>query len=431
MPKLCGVTVLLVALAAMAACGSSTAGVRIQVTPPTSGPDQPFSIAISGLQHDQRVQVQLSSTDAQATPWRARASFEANGKGVLDLDRAPALSGAYTGVFGMGLLASMAPTQPVPPQDDAYYWGSEAKQSFQVSASTNGHTLASRTFYRTGFRGLGMTAENLAQVGFVGDLVTPRHQASPLAILLLGGSEGGTPAPLYAGYFALHGYRTLELAYFDEPGLPSTLSDIPLEYFARALTWLHAQPGVKQVLVVGISRGSEAALLLGVHYPTLVQGLIASVPSNVALCGISSPPPYAVAPSCAGPAWTLGGQPLPYTREVNTPNPTDDPAAVIPVAQIHSPLLLDCGGADKVWHSCAYSMAIENELGAVQNPLPHPLYAFPDAGHGVGTLIPYEPSIVTTLVGTDLSGTTPQGNAEATAKLWPHVLSFLAVVATR
>lgn len=416
----------LVAAAAMVACGSSTARVRIHVTPATSRMDQPFSIAISGLQHDQRVRVQLSSTDATATPWLAQATFEASGSGDLDLDRAHALGGSYRGVFGMGLMSTMTPTRSVPPQDDAYMWG--PRQTFRVSVSANRHTVASRTFYRTGFPGVSATDENLAQAGFVGRFLTPSGHTSPLAILFFGGSEGGMPPTLYGSSFALHGYRTLELAYFDEPGLPSTLSDIPLEYFAKALRWLHSEPGVRQVLVAGGSRGSEAALMLGAHYPTLVQGVVASAPSSVGNCGISSPAGVGI-PRCNGAAWTLDGRPLPYTLEPNIPRPTDDPAAVIPVAQIHAPILLNCGGSDQVWASCVYANAIEDELRAAHDPLPHPLYAYPLAGHGLGALLPYEPPVISDVYGLDLSGTTLLANAEADANLWPHVLSFLAALA--
>lgn len=421
------VAVALVAAAAIAACAPFSGQVSIQVTPGTSTVDQPVSITVTGLQRDQRAQVQVTSIDAAATPWRARATFEADRNGDLRLNRARALSGSYRGVFGMGLVATMTPSQPVPPQDDGYVWG--PRESFQVSVSANGRTLASRTFDRTGFAGVGTADEDLAQVGFVGRLVTPSHPSS-LAVLFFGGSEGGLPSPLSGAYFALHGYRTLEVAYFNAPGLPPSLTDIPLEYFARALTWLHEQPGVKEVVVAGASRGSEAALLLGVHYPTLVQGVIASTPANVAGCGLSSPAGVGV-PVCDGAAWTLGGRPLPYTRQTATTSPTDDPAAVIPVGQIRAPILLDCGEYDALWPSCPYSRAIESELGTAHDPQPHPLYAYPYGGHGVNRLIPYEPSVAPPLSGVPTtSGASPTANAQADAELWPHVLSFLSGIAS-
>ena len=44
--------------------------------------------------------------------------------------------------------------------------------------------------------------------------------------------------------FASHGIATLSLGYFGEPGLPTQLKNIPLEYFETVLQWLSTQPGV-------------------------------------------------------------------------------------------------------------------------------------------------------------------------------------------
>ena len=72
-----------------------------------------------------------------------------------------------------------------------------------------------------------------------------------------------------ARMLAAHGYPALAVAYFGVPGLPQNLSAILLEYFERALGWLAAQPGVDpaRLVVLGGSRGSEAAELLAVHDP--------------------------------------------------------------------------------------------------------------------------------------------------------------------
>ena len=187
---------------------------------------------------------------------------------------------------------------------------------------------------------------------------------------------------------------------------------IPLEYFASALAWLARQPGVDpaRIAVLGVSRGSEAAQLLGVYYPTLVHAVIASVPSNVALCSY---------PGCTGPAWTLHGQAVPYTSEFDNPSPADNPAAVIPDQRIQGPVFLDCGEADQTWTSCPYAQAILSLLDAHHDPWAHVLYAYPGAGHPVGTLVPYEPTSPVA----DPDYATDQ---QARALLWPHLLTFLA-----
>jgi dienelactone hydrolase len=261
--------------------------------------------------------------------------------------------------------------------------------------------------------------ESLKADGFVGEFLHPAHTVPGRpAVLVLGGSEGGLPDVLLPALLASNGYPALGVAYFAEPGLPQTLSRIPLEYFARALAWLARQPGVDpaRIAVLGISRGSEAAQLLGVYYPNLVHAVIASVPSNVAICSY---------PGCTGPAWTRHGQPLPYTREFDNPNPADDPAAVIPDQRIEGPVLLDSGEADQTWISCPYARAILSLLDAHHDHWAHVLYAYPGAGHPVGTFIPYEPYSSVGVAG-DPGYATDQ---QAVALLWPHLLSFLAGLA--
>ena len=140
----------------------------------------------------------------------------------------------------------------------------------------------------------------------------------------------------------------------------------------------------------------------------------------------SSPKP---ATTCSNNAsantWTLNGRPLPYTKEFDTPEPTDNPAAVIPVQEIRGPVFLDCGGADKVWTSCPYARAIMARLASHNFPYPHVLYAYPRAGHFIDFLVPYEP-LKLAAASADVLGAGPQSNQIARASLWPHILSFLA-----
>jgi dienelactone hydrolase len=322
---------------------------KISVQPSISSEDQPVHFAVTGLPPSQSVSLQLSSTDADGVKWESSATYRADASGDFSLDSMAATSGSYSGVNGMGLISSMLPVTNQAP-DTGYFWGSpQQRLTFTLAVVDSGAVIASAKFQRR-FSPISVAvhSETLAVDGFVGDYFAPETEGEHPAFLTFGGSEGGNSTFLLAGLLAAHGYPSLALAYFDEPGLPQTLSDIPLEYFAKALQWLDGQPGVDpaRVWVLGDPRGSEAALLLGVHYPQLVHGVIASVPSDVALCSY---------PGCSGPAWTLDGQPVPYTHQFDNPDPSDDPAAVIPVEQIAGPVFLDCGGDDQVWisWSCA------------------------------------------------------------------------------
>jgi dienelactone hydrolase len=257
-------------------------------------------------------------------------------------------------------------------------------------------------------------AESIAATGFYGLFWapppgTPRHPG----VLEFGGSEGSVSATgrLIGAALASAGYPTLDIAYFGEPGLPATLRDIPLEYFARALRWMARQPQVLkgQVYVMGASRGSEAALLLGAHYPALVHGVIANSPSDVS---------HGSYPRPGSAAWTFHGNPVPYTSAIVSPSvPADDPAAAIPVQDIRGPVFLDCGTDDQVWASCAYALRIESHLTAARFAYPHVLYRYLGAGHYVNLLVPYQPGeILPNLADPIGSGKTLLASANAHAR---------------
>jgi dienelactone hydrolase len=97
---------------------------------------------------------------------------------------------------------------------------------------------------------------------------------------------------------------------------------------------------------------------------------------------------------------------------------------VIPVERINGPVFLDCGGDDLLWTSCAYADAIMSRLNANDDPHSHVLETYPDAGHGVGVLLPYEPASSGGLAHF-LAGATPDANEQALVNLWPKVLAFL------
>ncbi|MDA8332182.1 MAG: acyl-CoA thioesterase/bile acid-CoA:amino acid N-acyltransferase family protein [Candidatus Dormibacteraeota bacterium] len=410
----------MIATSVLSACGPvvshTPTRVRVQVRPRESLVDQPLSVVITGLRAGQDVRVAVTSVDADGVQWASNARFRCVTRGTVDLATSPSLGGSYIGLDPMGIISAMT---PVGHRATAYFWGFK-ENLFRLTVYVGGRAVAVTSFERRAVA-LGVTihAETLAAEGFIGQYwAPPKSRSRGTAVIEFGGSEGGLDGQLLGAALASIGYPTLDVAYFGEPGLPRTLSHIPLEYFAGAVKWLGAQPGVshQKIFVLGGSRGSEAALLLGVYYPALVHGVIAVSPSNVALCSY---------PSCSGPAWTLHGRALPYTTQFNDPAPTDNPQAVIPVQNIKGPIFLACGGDDRVWDSCAYARAIMARLSARHNAYTHVLYSYPTAGHGIDTLVPYEPVRVT--AGTeDLLGAASQSNQIAEAELWPHVLSFLA-----
>jgi dienelactone hydrolase len=195
----------------------------------------------------------------------------------------------------------------------------------------------------------------VARDGLYGKWFTPTgaKRRGP-AVVVIGGSNGGLlVTPRFARSFAGAGYPALALAYFKEPGLPKTLEDIPLEYFARAIRWVGKQPGVDpdKIVLEGMSRGGEGVLLIASTFPKLVHGVVALVPSHE-----------------VNPGWS-------YRARAVTP------FAFIKVERIRGPILTASGGQDQVWSSSVHTEQIEQRLDDKHFRYFHERLDFPRAGH--------------------------------------------------
>jgi dienelactone hydrolase len=368
----------------------------VDVTPSSSLADRPVHVTVSGLEPHAPVSVDLRSTDARGVHWTSSARFRANGHGVVDLDRAAPAAGDYSAAWGMGLVTALKPRH----RPAVYAWDGNRPLEFMVRVRSAGEVVASATFRRRlSTRPLAVVRTELATDGFVGRYIAPVRARKHTAVLVFGGSEGGLAHAGLARALAARGYPTLLIAYFGLPRLPRYLTAVPLEYFTTALQWLRERREVDpgRVFVLGISRGSEAALLLGVHFPQLVHGVIASVPSSVV----------------NGPTWTLGGRFVPFTLQFANPRPLDDPRAAIPVERVRGPVFAYCAENDSEWSSCTYARAI------VEQRENHGLHTvFHDsaaAGHRAGLLAPF------LLTGAPDS----RVDEQAREQVWPRLLAFL------
>jgi hypothetical protein len=141
-----------------------------------------------------------------------------------------------------------------------------------------------------------------------------------------------------------------------------------LEGFVNAASWLEERSrlSTEHVALMGLSRGSEAAMLVGALCTDACGPVVGVVPGNI-VCG-SWPPGSA--------AWLLDGRALPYVSRFG---PTcTDPAAVIPVERISS-LLLVSAGQDEVWPSRPMADAIVARRARHRVPTAH--LHLPEASH--------------------------------------------------
>ena len=377
--------VLLVAAAGLAGCTRGADRDRVQasisVSPLVALVDQPVAVTGRGLPAGARTTLTARARDTDGITWSATAQLEATSAGEVSLGQ-PSLGGSYTGINPMGLFTLMAPPPGSAPD---WFLYPDAGYDVTVQASVGGRVAATATVRRQGPTAVGVAERRLrpAKGGIYGNLYLPKHIAGRRpAVLVFSGSGGGLTTSFAAALLAAHGYPSLALAYFKAPGLPRTLHNIPLEYFTRALGVLRDQPGVdpRHVLVAGVSRGGEAALLLGAHFPQLVNGVVAGVPSSVVNPGER--------PDASRPAWTLGGRPLPAVSpsEFGRPDQTSNPRAVIPVERIRGPVLLACGEQDLIWPSCATVDAATARLRAHRFAHPVTALRYREAGHLIGGL---------------------------------------------
>lgn len=424
---------------------------RLAITPAAALIDVPRAITLSGFAPHARVGLTLTSRHADGQVWRSRNMYAADALGAVDVSAQAPESGDYEGIDGQGPFWSqhavlheddVAAQVPAPEGEDG------AIVTLAIATDDAGHSATARVEH--GYADRGVVRRDVNEDGLVGVLYTPAGPGPHPAIVVLNGSGGGINATR-AALFASRGYVALALGYFGAAGLPDYLSEIPLEYFERALQWLRdkARPARGFVAVSGHSRGGELALLLGSRFPQAVSAVVAYVPSSVVHGVLNAGKP---GEGRFKPAWTHHGEPLPHVWEHNAaqdwqhvdslPEPRRqaaafvhaqrDAAAVararIPVERIAGPVLVLSAGDDGYWPSTAYAAEVAQTLKAAGHPHAVEHLDYPRAGHALQA--PHVPTTeiarahaVSGIVLT--GGGTAADNARANVASWAAVHRFL------
>ena len=374
--------------------------VHVKVGPRDSLIDAAVYIRVTGLKPRTSVTLTASTVDTMGKAWRfargtSRTRVELSIRQRTARYTAPTpahvqwVSMLPVGWKGRPKLVGMAPP---------------TLAQVRIAVHVHGRVVArAEIVRRTTSPDVSIDDETFEQDGFVGRFCSQPAGGPRPAVLRFGGSEGGLPGDATCTVLASHGYPTLNLAYFGLPVLPTALSRIPLEYFERALEWLGRQPGVdpSKVVVMGISRGGEAALIIGSVYPQYVRGVIGLVPSSVVNRAFGGP----------DPAWTLGGAPLPFLQ--------------IPVEQINGPVFVVGAGFDQVWSSSTYvgEIAVRMHQHGRRDVT---ALVYLKAGHGIGSLLP---NFRRATAGQGPEGFVNLGgspSADARVAAWPKLLRFLS-----
>jgi dienelactone hydrolase len=294
----------------------------------------------------------------------------------------------------MGLVWSMHPAGPPDPRAAREPL---APQHLGLAAQAGGTTQATAEVTRLLVPD-GLTRTQVRERGLAGVLYRPAGNRPLPAVLMLGGAEGGLHEDA-AALLAAHGYIALALAYHAMPGLPQTLTNIPVEYFGTALSYLSDRAGIAagQIAVHGVSKGGEAALLIGSIYPA-IRAVISIAGGGLVTQGISQDAGTGSLLEILRtpvPNWTWQGRELPYLPNVVTPrieaaaagggpaspgwaapdlsHPGKVAEAANAVERIAGPVLLT-SGADDQTYGPAFQEAAAQRLARRQAPASVPAH---------------------------------------------------------
>ena len=390
--------------------------------------------------------VMLDEADHKRVLYRAEASFTVAADGTLDLALSPPKSGTYKGADSRGLFWSMVPqslTAAAPLAAD------RALREVRLTARIDDKTVTTTTVVFVDALAAVKT-EKIDKFPGAQFASIPGGGKRP-AIILLGGSEGGSYVTRGAAALASRGFAVLALPYYSPaqwpsqkaelPSLPAAFADIPVERLNEARAWLQTRDDVDatRIALHGTSKGAEFALLAALHLPW-VSSVVAVVPSDVVWEGWGP----GVEPGQRA-SFALNGKPFPFVpyldfgREfmgfqtgeavrIRRPqdkgraaHPAAAAAARINVERIKAPVLVVGGHEDQVWASGMMAQNIAERRAEAR--LDTVALVYVDAGHylsgnGYNPTTQYD-------AGPSKAGGTPAGNAAAQGDAWPKTIAFL------
>ena len=400
-------------------------------------------LAVTGLKPKERVTLH-SYRAASASPRvlaHAYAEFEADSRGLVQVDTTPPIKGTYQGADPLGLLWS----------GEKMAWidiGIKTSRSVVISLERGGVTVAASLTLQLTDGQDRVDVQDVAEAGLNGAFAKPKNATAPIpTIILLHGSNGGSTSEARAPAirFAQLGYAAFSLNYFSWTGLgglPRALVNIPIENLTAARAWLSRQPGVTtdQVSVWGVSKGAEYALVAAANLPW-IHRVIACVPSSVVWSGFGRPP----IPGELFSSWTVKGRSLPFIpydnyddvlsgrlsagavhrRSLAKLSNADRQAARIPLENTGARILLLGATRDHVWPSGDMTRDIAATLRAAGKGEQLTARVFEDASHficGTGE----ELQRITPVVNPEGGNPSPEATARAAAQAWAETKRFLA-----
>ncbi|EJT05434.1 acyl-CoA thioester hydrolase/BAAT C-terminal domain-containing protein [Rhizobium sp. CCGE 510] len=253
-------------------------------------------------------------------------------------------------------------------------------------------------------------------------------------VLVLSGSSGRVDAAR-ARLFASQGVTAMALRWFGGEGQVPGICEVPLETFFSAIDYL-VELGCKRLVLVGTSKGAEAALLAAVHDPR-ISAVVAMSPSSVVWGNIGPGRDGVNWPERS--SWTLQGKPLPFVssdpnwvreyrnglvayrglfeRCLHVHEPEIE-AATIPLERTNARILLVAGCDDVLWPSDKFAASIVRRRA--DSGLPTEIVLGETAGHRI--LLPGETTPRSSL---HAHGGSHEADTELGRRAWEQILALL------
>lgn len=170
-----------------------------------------------------------------------------------------------------------------------------------------------------------------------------------------------------------NGYAFLAVAYFGADGTPKNLDRIAIEGVHKAVMEAAQNPKINSncIAAMGVSRGSELALLLGSHYEEY-KSVIGIVPGSAVFAAMTDAMttpgfslkgeslPFVPVPWSAAPALLSGNLRTAFEKMIDNTAAMEE--AAIQVENINGPVLFVSGTNDEEWPSMEMSDAMMKRL---------------------------------------------------------------------
>lgn len=409
-------------------------GPRIEIAFKNVMIDRKPKIWVRGFVPHSHMVLSAETLDEAGVHWRGETPYVMNTQGCLEIAASESEGEAVEEAEYWEIFDSMRPVEKTEGPVPLFAWRTAEPKHIDIHANTPDGDSAQSSLHLCVFDENTTIREEVHDGTLQGVFFCPKGDGPHPVVICIGGSDGwyteARPALL-----ASHGIAAFSVAYFGGDPLPETLSEVPLEFFDRAVDWLNDYPAVDtaRLGIYGYSKGGELALLLASRDPR-IRAVAAYSPSSVVWQS-----PNAGAPKSS---WSEDGVPLPFVpmhfsgmkilkimsgrpvafRDVYAQGMAKHPdkaeEARIPVEQIAGPVFLVSGTEDGVWPSSEMADSIETALKEAGKDVTHLKY--PGAGH-LTTLpgLP-APEVFDTLI----FGGTSRMSSRALEDAWQKMVMF-------